>query len=140
MSSWLWLGIIILLSILEAATVSLVSIWFIASGLISLILSLLGVNDLICFAVFVILGAALMLFTRKSLVNLLKIKKEETNLERIVGKKGLVTEKITKDKIGEVKIDGKRWSAYSTQDLPEGTYVKVLKIDSVKLFVKKWEE
>ena len=140
MEVWLWLLVIIILSAIETSTISLVCVWFILSALVSLILSILGVNFYICFTVFVLLGVILMLTTRKSLLKLLKVKKEKTNLDRIIGKKGVVTEDITKDNIGEVKVEGKKWSAYSTEELPKGTYVQVLEINSVKLNVKKWEE
>ena len=140
MEVWIWLIIIIALSILEAATVSLVSIWFIASALVSLILSLFNVDFIICFGVFVVLGLILMILTRKTLVRLISFNKEKTNIDRIVGKKGVVTEKIEKNKVGEVKVEGKSWSAYSDEVIEEGALVKILEIDSVKLKVKKWEE
>jgi len=140
MDVWIWLGIIIMLSFFEASTVSLVSIWFIISGIVSLILSIFKIDFTICFAVFVILGLILMLTTRKGLTKLLKVEKQSTNIDRVIGKKGIVTEEITKDNIGEVKVEGKKWSAYSDEVLSVGTYVKILKIDSVKLYVMKWEE
>ena len=140
METWLWLGIILLLSVIEALSVSIVCIWFIISGIASLILSLFNVSFYICFIVFVILGLILMLTTRKSIKKILKVKEEKTNLDRIIGKKGVVTEKISKNHIGEVKIDGKRWSAYSDDELDVGDFVKILKIDSVKLEVMKWED
>lgn len=140
MEVWIWLGIIILLCIIEASTVALVSVWFIVSGIVSLILSLFDVNFVICFAVFVLLGLVLMVTTRKTITKFLKVKKENTNIDRIIGKKGVVTEKISKNTLGEVKVDGKNWSAYASEDLSEGTYVKILNIDSVKLNVTKWEE
>ena len=118
MDIWIWVGIIIFLSILEASTVSLVSIWFIISAIVSLILSIFNASFVTCFAVFVILGLILMITTRKSMTKLLKVKKENTNIDRIIGKKGVVTEDITKNTIGEVKVDGKKWSAYSDEDLP----------------------
>lgn len=140
METWLWLGIILLLSVIEAVSVSIVCIWFIISGIASLILSLFNISFYICFIVFVILGLILMLTTRKSIKKILKVKEEKTNLDRIIGKKGVVTEKISKNHIGEVKIDGKRWSAYSDDELDVGDFVKILKIDSVKLEVMKWED
>jgi len=140
MEIWIWLFIIIILCAFEANTISLVSIWFIISGIISLILSILGIDFSICFAVFVVVGVILMVTTRKTLIKLLKVKKENTNLDRIIGKKGVVTEEIKKDSIGEVKVDGKKWSAYSNEFLPEGTIVRILEINSVKLNVEKRKE
>ena len=54
--------------------------------------------------------------------------------------KGIVTMDITKDNIGEVKVDGKRWSAYSDMDISKGESVKILSINSVKIKVEKWED
>lgn len=140
MEIWIWLIIIIILSILEASTTSLVSIWFIISGILSMILSFFNISFSICFTIFVFIGLILMLTTRKTLLKILKIKKVGTNLDRIIGKKGVVTEEINIDNLGEVKVDGKKWSAYSSQKLPEGTIIKVLEINSVKLNVEKWED
>ena len=53
---------------------------------------------------------------------------------------GIVTEKIEKNKNGEVKVDGKSWTAYSNEELEEGTIVKILEINGVKLKVEKVEE
>ena len=109
----LWLIIIILLTILEVVTINLVSVWFIASGLISLLLSFFIESFYIQFAIFVSLGLILML---------------------------IVTEEITKFKIGEVKVDGKRWSAISDEKILNGSHVIVEGIEGVKLIVRKGEE
>lgn len=139
MEVWLWLGIIIILSIWEALTVGLVSIWFIASGIISLILSLFEVDFVVCFGVFVILGVILMISTRKYLLKLLKVKNVKTNIDRITDMKGEVIKEIN-NSIGEVKVDGKIWSAYSSDKFKVGEYVKILEINSVKLKVGKWSD
>ncbi|MCI6265634.1 MAG: NfeD family protein [Erysipelotrichaceae bacterium] len=136
---YFWLVLIILLGFIEAITVNLVSIWFIISGLLALILSFLTDNFIFQFGVFVIIGILLMLTTRKSLEKKL-VKKEKTNLDRIIGMKGVVTEKIDELTIGEVKVDGKHWSATSKEPLEKGEVVKILKINGVKVDVKRWEE
>ena len=136
---YFWLLIVIFLGILEAATVGLVSIWFIISGIVSLILSFLIPNFFVQFAVFVILGVILMLTTRKTLLKFFS-KGEKTNLDRIMDMKGIVTEDIVLNGIGEVKVDGKRWSAVSSDEIKVGSIVKILKIDGVKLKVEVWKE
>lgn len=50
---------------------------------------------------------------------------------------GIVTEDIYPASIGEVKVDGKRWSAISEEELKKGTLVTILSIDGVKLKVEK---
>ena len=72
--------------------------------------------------------------------NKINISDVKTNVDRIIGMRGIVTEDITKDNIGEVKVDGKRWSAYSDTDILKGEVVRILSINSVKLKVEKWEE
>ena len=63
-----------------------------------------------------------------------------TNLDRVIGKVGVVTEKIEKDGIGEVKVLGKKWSAYSDKEVEENSKVKVLSINGVKLKVEEIKE
>lgn len=136
---YFWVCLIILLGFIEAITINLVSIWFIVSGLVALIISFIIDSFAIQFGVFVIVGVILMLTTRDFLQKKL-VKKEKTNLDRVIGMKGIVTEEITENNIGEVKVDGKKWSAVSNQTLKEGDIVKILKINGVKLEVESWEE
>lgn len=134
---YFWLCIVILLSIIEAATVDVVTIWFVVSGLCTIILSFFVDNFMIQFALFTILGLILLITTRPIMKKALKGKDIKTNFDRIIGMEGIVTEKITKTSIGEVKVDGKKWSAISDKTLNEGTSVIILEIDGVKLKVKE---
>lgn len=141
MDMWiLWLIIVILLAILEAMTINLVSIWFIASGLVSLFLSFVIDSFCILFIIFVALGLLLMIITRPILLKKFARKDVKTNLDRVIGMEGLVTEEISKLKVGEVKVDGKRWSAISDQKITEGTRIIVERVEGVKLCVRKGEE
>ena len=137
---WIWLGLVITLTLIEVLTTNLVTIWYIASAIISLVLSLFIDSYLIQFAVFVIIGTVLLFTTRDYLVKLLVKKKEKTNLDRVVGMMGIVTEEITKKNSGEVKVDGKRWTAISDKKIKVDSTVKVLEIDGVKLKVEAVEE
>lgn len=132
-----WLLIVIGLAIIELFTVNLVTIWFVASGIIALILAILNFSFYIQFAVFVILGIVLLLTTRKSLEKMLNKTKQKTNLDRVVDMIGIVTEDITPNKSGEVKVDGKRWTAISDKEIVKGCNVRILKIDGVKLVVEE---
>lgn len=137
---YFWTCLIIFLTIIEAATVELVTVWFIMSAVVALIVSIFVDNLVIQFGVFVLLGVLLLITTRPFLVKLLKPKNEKTNLDRVIGGKAIVTQEILPDEKGEVKIDGKRWTAISKEKLVVGTSVRVLKIDGVKLQVEKWED
>ena len=75
-------------------------------------------------------------YTEGERVKKIKVGNISTNFDRIIGMKGIVTEDITKDNIGEVKVDGKCWSAYSDTNIKKGEPVKVLSINSVKIKVE----
>lgn len=134
---YLWLVIIILLTIVECMTVNIVTIWYVASGLVALVLSFFTDNFLIQFGVFAILGTILLITTRPILNNFVKSKKEKTNLDRIIGMTGIVTEEIKKNNDGEVKVDGKRWTAYADKKIKVDSTVEVLEIKGVKIKVKE---
>lgn len=137
---WIWLGIVIGLILIEISTINLVSIWFIASGIVSMILSIFIDNYFIQFLVFVLLGTFLLITTREYLVKLIGDKRHKTNLDRVIGMTAIVTEEIKKNKPGEVKVDGKRWTAISNKKIKVDSTVKVLDIDGVKLKVEEVNE
>ena len=140
--TYVWLVAIIILGFIEAITEGIVSIWFVISGLLALIVSLFTDVFLIQFAIFVIVGIILMITTRTSVSKYLKVNPVRTNLDRVIGMKGIVTEDIKKDKYGEVRVDGKRWTAYSKDDkvIKKDEFVEILNIDGNKLAVKKIKE
>lgn len=141
MAQWMtWLAVIIILAVLEAMTISLTTIWFVASGLVALTISFFTDSYLIQFGVFVILGVILLITTKPILDKTIKPQKQATNVERVLEMQGLVTEKITKNNHGEVKVDGKRWTAYADKTIEVGSIVNILKINGVKLKVEKVEE
>lgn len=139
--NWIfWLVLVIVLSFVEIATVSLVSIWFVASGIVAMILSFFIEDTAIITTIFILLGIFLLVISRP-IVNKLRSKdNEKTNLDRIIGETAIVTEDIKKNVVGEVKVDGKRWSTVSKEKCLKGDTVKVLKIDGVKLIVEKESE
>ena len=132
--------VILICSILEVATVNLVSVWFIVSALAALIVSIFVDSLLIQMSVFVLFGVFLLFTTRKPLQKMVDERREKTNLDRILDMNGIVIEKISKNKEGSVKIDGKVWTAYSDEEIEVDSIVKVLEIKSVKLKVKKVED
>lgn len=133
---WIWLGIVICLALIEILTINLTTIWFVASGLISLVISIFIDNYILEFSVFVIGGVLLLVFTRSYLTTKFS-SNIKTNLDRVIGMKGIVTEEITKNNPGEVKVDGKRWTAISNKNIEKNKEVKIIKIDGVKLIVEE---
>ena len=132
---YIWLSIVVLLAIIEILTVNLVSIWFVISGILSMITSLFITNVTIQITIFVIFGVLFMLLTKNTVKKIVP-KKEKTNLDRVVGMEGIVTKKITKNTSGEVKVDGKYWTATADKTILPDTIIKVLALNSTKLKVE----
>ncbi|MBP3841410.1 MAG: NfeD family protein [Bacilli bacterium] len=132
-----WFVIFILLLLIELFTVNLVTIWFAIGALASIVSTYFTDNVIIQIVVFLVVSI-LMLIILKPLTKRFKIKHVvATNLDRVIGMEAIVTEEISKNKVGEVRVDGKKWSAVSNETLPKDTIVKVQKIEGVKLIVKK---
>ena len=135
-----WLIFFIILVIIELITVNLVTIWFALGALITSLVSLYNTDTVILLAFFVITSLLLLILT-KPVVKKLKVKKVvATNLDQVIGKTGIVSVPIEKDKIGEVKVLGKTWSAYSDKEISKDKKVKILSISGVKLNVEEKEE
>lgn len=133
----LWLAIVIALAFIEVITINLVTVWFVASGIVALIASYFTDSFFIQLAIFVILGTLLLITTKKPLEKLLNKTKHKTNLDRVLDMEGIVTEDITKNTPGEVKVDGKRWTAIAEKTIKKDSTVKILKIEGVKLIVEE---
>ena len=99
---YIWLLVAVILGIIEISTTNLVSIWFVISSLLAMVSSLFTDNILIQITIFVLVGVFLMPISRK-LYSKIKMNNSKTNIDRIIGMKGIVTEDIIKDNIGEVK-------------------------------------
>ena len=103
-------------------------------------LSFVTDNFLIEFGVFVVLGIILLVTTRPFFEKFLQVRSERTNIDRVIGMHGIVTEEIKRNQQGEVKVDGKRWTAYASRKIKVGAMVEIIKIDGVKLEVQEIKE
>ena len=135
-----WMIIFLVLVFVELITINLVTIWFAVGALASFILTYFVDDVMIQIGVFIVVSIVSLVLTKKIVNKLKGGKTEATNLDRVIGKIGIVTEKITKLEPGEVKVDGKKWTAVSSKDINEGSKVEILSIDGVKLNVKEIKE
>lgn len=134
----LWLIVMVLFLVVEAATVGLVCIWFAVGALAALIAALLGAEIWLQIVLFLVVSAVALYFTRPLAKKYVNAKVEPTNADMVIGKECRVTEAI--DNIagtGAVYVDGKTWTARSESDevIPEGTLVTAKRIEGVKLIV-----
>ena len=135
-----WMIIFLVLLFIELVTVNLVSIWFAVGAFAAFLVTYITDMVTIQIAVFIVVSSISLILTKKIVKKIKGGKVEATNLDRVIGKIGVVTEEITKLEPGEVKVDGKKWSAVSTKKISEGSKVEILSIDGVKLNVKEIKE
>lgn len=134
----LWLVLMVVFLIVEAATVTLASIWFAGGALAALAVSLLGMDVWVQVAAFLLVSSALLAALRPLAKKYLTPKVTATNIDAIIGSTGLVTESVENlNAAGQVKLGAMYWTARSTtgETIPQGTKVRVDRIEGVKVFV-----
>lgn len=140
--AWVWLGVLVVFAIVEASTVTLVSIWFVGGSLAALIAALLGAEIWLQVTLFIVVSALLLISFRPLLKKFHQPRKIQTNAPANIGKLAIVTESIDNLRgLGAVKLSGLTWTARSESDkgIEAGTVVRVKRIEGVKLFVEPAE-
>ncbi len=135
--TYIWLILVLFLSLIEVLTINLTTIWFVLGGIIAIIISLFTNIFVIQFGTFVITSLIFLIITKKLLKSLIKTDDVKTNIDRIIGMEGIVTEKLSRNKNGAVKVDGKTWTAYSDEAIEENSIVIVLEIKGAKIKVRE---
>ena len=144
-SLWVWLGVVVVATVLELMTLDMTSIWFAISGIVALILSAFDkVHWIVQLVVFVVLSAILIVGIRPIARKfLLKQMNEKTNADTLIGKKVYMTSTATFGQMGSVKIADVVWSAVPENEeetIEEGVIVEITAINGNKLIVKKAEK
>ena len=136
--SIIWLVLMVLFLIAEAATVTMISLWFAAGSLAALIVSLLGGSWALQIITALVVSALLLASLRPLARKHFTPKLTKTNVDAIVGSCGYVTADIDNvGATGTVKLGPMEWTARSSSGHPisKGTLVKVDRIEGVKAFV-----
>ena len=137
----IWLVIMIALVVFESVTMDLNCIWFAFGALCSFILSFFGIGWITQLVVFAVVSGLFLLLVRPIALKHINIKRTATNADRVIGTRGIVTEKIDNDlPSGQVKAGGQIWSARAEQPediLEVGDVVEIVDIRGVKLICRK---
>ncbi len=134
----IWLVLMIAFLMVEAQSVTMVSLWFGAGALAALIATLFGAEFWLQAVIFFVVSIALLACLRPLVRKYFTPKITKTNVDSVIGSEGLVTADINNVTAqGQVKLGAMEWTARSTsgEDIPAGTLVKVDKIEGVKAFV-----
>ncbi len=136
---FIWLGIIIVSAVLEFITQEMASIWFVAGGILALLLSLAGASLEWQICSFIVLSLVLLLALRKICLRFLLSRDEKTNVDALINQQEKLLEPITPDKPGSLKINDVVWTAVASDKkltINKGTDVVILKVQGNKLVVE----
>lgn len=138
--SMCWLALLIVFSVIEGTTATLVSLWFAVGALAALLISLVSGNLWVQAFTFAIVSLVTLALIRPLAQKLLHPKGfVPTNADRLIGQVGVVTQTIDElSASGQVKVAGQMWSARTVDGsiVPARRRVTVLSIEGVKLIVE----
>lgn len=142
--TYIWIVLFVVFLGLEAVTYSLVSVWFAIGAVASFAISIFVDSLTAQLLVFAVVSLITLAFFRGPINKALeKGKQESQSFHQVLGKTGIVTEKIDNlHATGRVSISGVSWMARSTDDdicIEEGEKVIVKNTEGVKIFVQKLE-
>ena len=140
---YIWIAIICVAALIEAFTLQMVSIWFVAGGIVSLILYFCGVGYEVQIIVFIAVSIILLIALRKLCLKfLLKNTNEKTNVDALVGREARLLKDIDLGQLGEIKLGDVVWSATTKDESPlaSGTLVKITQVQGNKLIVEAVEQ
>ena len=139
MSPWIWLGIAVVMAIIEAASLGFITVWFVIGGIVAFIANWCGASLLLQIILFLAVSVVLLLVLRPFAMRYRNRgpSKEPTP----VGGIATVVETIPAGGgTGRVATtDRMTWTAISSDgsEIPEGTQVRIVNHESIKLIVER---
>ena len=133
-----WFGAFVVFLLIEAQTVSVVSLWFAGGSLAALIAAFCGGELWLQVVLFLVISVALLACLRPLVRKFFTPRLTKTNSDSLIGTVGPVIEDIDNIRsAGRVKLGGMEWSARSTsgEAIAKETLVKVDRIEGNKVFV-----
>ena len=138
--SIIWLVVLAILLVIEFLTLGLTTVWFAGGALVAFLVSLAGGPLWLQLLLFIAVSVVLLLFTRPLAVKYLNKDVQKTNVDSILGQKGIVTATIDNLKAeGQVTIQGMEWTARAKNGntIEKGKVVRVTAVEGVKLIVEE---
>ena len=140
----IWLIAAFALIIFEICSATFGAICFAIGAGFSALAAGLGANLTWQIVIFAVVSLLTFIFLRPFMMKILdrKSKDVKTNADALVGRKGLVSERIdAAQHTGRVAVDGDDWKAVSVDGsiVEKGTEVEIVKLDSIILTVRKTE-
>lgn len=141
-SAVIWLVLLILFVLAEAATVTVVSLWFAAGSVAALVTSMFGGPIWLQIVLFAVVSGVTLWTLRPIIRKHFTPNLTRTNIDAVIGSVGMVTVSIDNMMAqGTVVINGMEWSARSASGkvISANTTVRVERIEGVRVFVSPVE-
>lgn len=138
-----WVAVAVIFALIEALTLGLTTIWFAIGAVAAAITAALGGPIWLQIIVFFIVSIITLVLTRRIAIDKLRVGREKNNVEQAIGKKAVIIEDIAPFATGKAKLDSLEWSAVGCvpeSEFKKGEEVEVVRIEGVKLIVKRYEK
>jgi len=143
--SWAWLifiavGLVMILLELIIGIETGLDLVFIGTAFLLGGLITLTMNSWVWTAI--VIGVICVIYVvagRRYIHKRMAVAKEKTNIDTIIGKRGIVQKDINRTSDGLVKVGYEEWRARAEEDIKEGEEITVTSISGVTLVVKKIE-
>ncbi len=136
----IWLGVVILTLIIEILTQGLTTIWFSIGAAVAAVMTVWDISIWWQIGAFVTVSVVVMLLVRPLAKRWMKTSITPTNVDQMLQEEAVVIEEINNAaNTGRVRLRDVDWVARADDEsvIPIDTMVNILRIDGVKLIVKK---
>lgn len=143
MTWWVWLIAAVVLLVGELLTEGFFLFWFAAGAIASTVAALFTNSLPIQLAVFILITAILLFYSRQLGEKISKGKPDtNTNADVLIGATGIVIREVLPHQKGLVKVKGEEWSCVADDGalIPEGTLVQIVDLQGVTLTVAPAEK
>jgi membrane protein implicated in regulation of membrane protease activity len=137
-----WIAVIVIASIIEAASVQLLTIWFAVGAVAALVAGVFEASFQVQFLIFIIVSVVLLVLTRPIVKKFMKSNPKISSLNSSIGKIGKVVDEINaENSSGRVIVGDVNWNATSKDGsvIPVDSKVKVESEDGTTLIVSPVE-
>ncbi len=142
--AWLvWLIVGVVLLGVEAISLAFVAVYFGVAALFAALVAAIGGpawSQVVCFGAASLLGLVL---TRRIATRVLRGPAPKTNVQTLVGRRGVVTKTLGDDATGQIRVGTEYWTARTyfedAGEVPPGSKVEVMSIEGVTAVVMPLE-
>lgn len=139
MAGWVvWFIIAGILFIAEMLTVTFYLLWLGIGAVVGGVIALLVPNSLLLQVIIAsVVSLILTVFTKRISKNFREAKGYTDAVDQLIGKTGVITQAVTENENGIVKVDGDTWTAAASEPILEGERVVVVKRSSTVVYVER---